>query len=143
MAWCTRASSCRSERRAETLRDDGRDVKARLDTLTERAGQLRQLSAPSALARRDQQLVGHIDRVIDAVDTWSAWNSGRGVNVHRLLDALDTLDHASRGTDANARTRVRQLTEPLADWLTDRGHLAPAPAVERQPDHDTGLGIEL
>lgn len=92
----------------------------------------------------DRQLLGEIDRLVDAIDTWTHWNTGRNVNIHRLLEALDTLDNKARTTpDAGARTQLRGLTQPLTEWLTDRGHLTPAATIEHQRERDHGIGIDM
>ena len=71
-------------------------------------------------------------------------NTGRNVNSHRLVDALDTLYYKARTTaDAGARTQLRELTQPLTEWLTDRGYLTPAPTIKYQPERDHGVGIDL
>ena len=120
-----------------------RDVKALVDHVNEQAGQLRQQTAPSALARIDQRLLGDIDRNIGAIDTRAAWNIGRTVNIDKLVDALNTRDRTARNaptdaTDTVTRTQLCQLTEPLAEWLTDRGYLTPTRAIDHQPQQDRG-----
>ena len=67
----------------------------------------------------DQQNLDRFDRILDAIDTWTAWNNGHPVDPDALARTITTL------TDPRLRGRlpgsVGDIVQPLADWLDERG----------------------
>ena len=119
-----------------TIRDRGRKIRHRLDQMRAVESDLRQRAAPSTvLEMYDQQNLDRFDRILDAVDTWTAWNNGQPVNVDALTRTIATL------TDPRLRGRLPgrtgDIVHPLADWLNERGIDIPTQQAEVERD----LGI--
>ena len=120
-----------------TIRDQGKTIKRRLDQVRGVESDLRERAGPSTVPDKyDQQNLDRFDRLIEAIDTWTAWNHGQPVDVASLTRTITTLtDPALRGrTPGN----ISLIVGPLAGWLHERGidtatHLAGI-------DRDLGLG---
>ena len=81
---------------------------------------LRERAGPSIVHDiYDQQSLDRFDRILDAIDTWTAWNNGYPVNVDVLIRTVTTL------TDPGLRGRLpgntSDVVRPLTDWLQERG----------------------
>ena len=81
---------------------------------------LRERAGPSIVHDiYDQQNLDRFDRILDAIDTWTAWNNGYPVNVDVLIRTVTTL------TDPGLRGRLpgntSDVVRPLTDWLQERG----------------------
>ena len=134
----------------QTIRDDGQAVKARLDDVASRTGQLRQLAAPPSAWTSEDQLLSRLDQLTNAIDTWNDWNTGQPTNTNALVDALDVLNEQASRAPAYVwsageitSSQLDDVTGPLADWLVERGIIQPVPAAEHRLERDIGLGIDL
>ena len=104
----------------KTIRDEGKTLRHRLDRLRAAESDLRERAGPSTVPDMyDQQNLDRFDRILDAIDTWTAWNNGHPVDPDALARTITTL------TDPRLRGRlpgsVGDIVQPLADWLDERG----------------------
>ena len=117
----------------KTIRDEGKTLRHRLDRLRAAESDLRERAGPSTVPDMyDQQNLDRFDRILDAIDTWTAWNNGHPVSTDALARTVTTLtDPALRGRSPG---RAGDIVHPLADWLEERGiDISTQRAVERDP----------
>ncbi len=138
-----------SEGELRAIRDEGHEVKARLDDLMIHADELRRLAAPQPAWSFENQLLARTERLIDAIDTWNQWNTGHTTTVASLIDSLDTLTNEAGRAPAYARhggeitrSQIEALTEPIAELLLERDLIRPS-TIEHRVERDLGLGIDL
>ena len=141
-----------AEAQADAIRHDASPIKAHLDHVQATATRLRDHAAgPSPIVTRfaDQQL-DHLERLIDAIDTWTGWNTGRTVTTSHVVASLDTLTRAARHAPAFAlddnqitSSQLAELTQPLATWLNDRSHHQAHRHLSRDLDRSVDFGIDL
>jgi hypothetical protein len=105
-------------------------VKQHVDTLVRRAEQLQDASGTfsRSLDDLDGLQIHTIDRVIDAIDTWSSWACGDPVALTGLAAAVETLTEVADAAPLvdGASSAVGQsawfdVLEPAAVVLRDRG----------------------
>ena len=108
------------------------------------ARDLLERARPSIIERWDLDHLHDIDRLIDAIETWTAWNTGRPVTHQALTDSLDALRTAARHAPIVAFDRdivtgdhYLELIAPLQRWMRQRGINQPERTIER--DLDIGL----
>jgi hypothetical protein len=138
-----------AETRLQAIRDDGRDAKARLDRVLGRVDQLRTAAAAHPAWSYEHQLLDGIDRLTTAIDTWNDWNTGQPTTPDALIESLDTLIAEARRAPPFAlqhgeitSAQLDELTEPLGQWLVERGIIPLEHVVQHSLEHDS-LGIDL
>ena len=129
------------------IREDAHVVKDRLDRVQQNANRIERRASPDDYADIwENHQIEHANQLIDAIATWTQWNTGQPTRHGDLAHALDILDHEqglapSYTTDPTQPSGrlVGELAQPLADWLTDRGLQHQARTVDRRADY----GIDL
>lgn len=132
-----------AENAITVIRDGGQLVKHHLEQVQQSANRLERSASPDDYADIWEN---HANRLIDAIDTWTQWNTGRSTRPVDLAHALDILDHErglapsySTDTTRPSSRDVGELAQPLANWLSDRGIQHQARTVDRGADY----GIDL
>ena len=138
-----------AENAITAIREDAHVVKDHLDRVQQIANRLERRASPDDYADLwENHQLERANRLIDAIDTWTRWNTGQPMRPADLAHALDVLDH-ERGVAPGYLTapsqptsrQVGELVQPLGTWLTERGiqPQAQAQSVDRRADH----GIDL
>jgi conjugative relaxase-like TrwC/TraI family protein len=107
------------------------DIKQRLDAVEADAGNLHDLAHPSPGGYGVEDLVRgelhDIDKLLNAVDVWSAWANGRPVTLTELTDSAQLLLDTGHRSPLLARHGIPdpsqwiELFEPLLDVLRHEG----------------------
>ncbi len=143
-----------AEAHVAAIRADGSDVKQHLDALDAQARNLNDLAHPSASGyglepfNRDQ--LDQVDRLLDAVDTWTTWADGRPVSTDQLAAAVAILsDVAQRAPllaldrDEIDRTEWFDALQPVTELLQSHGIELPAGRHDELERNGPELGIDL
>ena len=121
-----------AEDRVAAVHADAFDVNHRREALEAQAWNLHDLAHPSAagvgLEDLHRERVDDIDRLLRAVDVWTAWAEGRPVAITDLVESAEILtDAAGRAPMFAAdggeieRSHWTALLEPLLDLVNHRG----------------------
>jgi hypothetical protein len=127
-------------------------IEERFVTLSTKAAHLNDVAHPStatySLDDLDRADVRHIDEIVAAIDTWSAWSNGHRVAAADLVDAVIVLSGATGyrlpnagGAEALDQSRWHEMLEPVVELLRGDGLLVEpdaGPEIERG-----GMAIEL
>jgi hypothetical protein len=125
------------------IREDAHVVKDQLDHALQNANRLERRASPDDYADVwESYQLDHANQLLQAIDTWTQWNTGRPTRPGELAHALDVLDH-ERGLAPSYTTeptqpgsrQVGELAQPLATWLADRGIQRQPRAVDRGADY--------
>ena len=141
-----------AEARIAAIGAGATDVKHRLDTIQARARNLHDLAQPSpggyGLDDLNRQHLDDVDRLLHAVDVWTAWAHGRPVTTADLIDTAeiltDTARHAPLYTTTSGaidRSHWLEALEPLVGLLRQQGVDLHDPRDLERAGHD--LGLEL
>jgi hypothetical protein len=121
-----------AQNRIAAVRAEGAHVREPLDAVEAEARRLVELASPHTghftVDRLDWDQLHALDQIVEAVDTWTTWASGRPVPAVELADAIsllyDVARHAPplpiRASEID-RTRWFELLEPVSALLERRG----------------------
>jgi hypothetical protein len=143
-----------ADARIAAIHADGARIKQGLDALQTEATNLADLAHPSpggfGLEELNREHVHQIDRLLSAVNVWTAWADGRSLGTTQLAEAVAILTEAARqaplfalNPDEIDRAQWMVLLSPVTDLLRHRGVEPPdvrdAPLGRTTPE----LGLEL
>jgi hypothetical protein len=135
-----------AEHRIAVIHAGASDIKHGLDTLEAEARNLHDLAHPAiggyGLEELNREHVHEIDRLLDAVDVWTAWAHGGRVARVELVDAVEALRDVARhapllalAADQIDRSQWCELLRPVTQLLRLNG-------IEL--DHyDRALGLDV
>jgi hypothetical protein len=142
-----------AEARIATIHAGTEDVKQRLDAVEAQAWNLHDRAHPSAagfgLEDLHQEQLHEIDQLLDALDAWTTWASGKPVAVADLTNAAEVFADSARRTPALSRnpgdidrSQWFELLEPILQLLDQRSVTLVYDTMHPEPV-GPDLGLEL
>jgi conjugative relaxase-like TrwC/TraI family protein len=135
-----------AQQRIAAIHTESAGVKEHLDAVETEARELAELVSPNTghftVDQLDRDQLHALDQIVEAVDTWTTWASGRPVPTAELADAVSLLHDVARHAsplptrpDEIDQTRWFELLAPVTALLEQRGLLPSRDHVGHDLEH--------